>query len=347
MPPVTRRKLPGGPAALIFLILSVMPLPAKEKKSRKPFREHEFHLFIEPEVCYHHGEQDEYVFYDKTSNSEGLLSKLEWQERNIRFYGGRVGASFDRLGAEFQILSAIRGASGEMYDSDWLNYDNMKTHYSVNNNELDSCFRLSFTAYFDFHPIHSFEGFSLAPTAEFAYKNILFSSTNIEGWYGMPDKDGNFSAWNSPAAVHFPNKHAILLGVDYEKIVFYTFIGGQAKLNLLNDRLHLALGGAVSPYSYVKAEDKHYSNRDRTNYEYYNDFINIVFKTFKGNFSTFFDINDIISLGLNGEGLMSLTSKGILNKLEPGKGWRSYDGNWSGVSEYGLQIGAGIRINIF
>ena len=336
--------------AIVLFLLVPQPGAARDmsaKKEKKPRKQHEFHLFLEPEFSYLHGELGEYVFLDSSNNSEDLLSMLEWQERDVKLYGGRVGASFDRLGAEFQILSAIRGESGEMYDSDWVNMDNMKTHYSVNNNELDSCFRLSFMSYFDFHPIRSFEGLSLAPTAEFAYQNILFSSTNIEGWYGEPDESGRYSAWDSPTATHYPNKKAYLLGIDYKKVVFYTFIGGQAKLDLVNDRLHLAVGGAVSPYSYAKTEDKHFTNLTRTNYEYYKDFISMVFKTFKGNFSTFFDINDIISLGLNGAGQMSLTTKGTIIKLNPEKGWQSFEGSWGGISEYGFQIGAGLRINIF
>ncbi len=332
-------KLPASLIAVIALtLLAAQPALAEDRK---------FHLFVEPEAYYLYGEQDEYVFYDETRNSEGLLSKLEWQERDFKLLGGKVGASFERLGAELQLLYAIRGVSGEMYDSDWLNYDDTKTHYSVNENELQSCFRLSFMTYFDFHPVPGYEAFSLAPTAEFAYKNMVFSSTNIEGWYGVLGTDGHYAPWNSQNVVHYPNPRGQLLGVDYEKIVFYTFIGGQAKLNLVNDRLHLKLGGAVSPFCYVKTEDKHYSDLARKHYQYYKDDINVVFRTFKGNFSTFFDINDIISLGLNGEGLMSLTTKGSLNKFESGKGWQSYDGNWGGVSEYTLQIGVGIRINIF
>lgn len=336
--------------AVVLPLLVPQPGTARDstaKKGDKPRKEHEFHLFIEPEAYYLYGEEDEYVFLDDTKNSEGTLSKLEWQERDVKLYGGKIGGSFDSFGLEFQIHSAIRGDSGEMYDSDWVNLDDVKTHYSVNNNELDSFFRLGVMAYFDFHPFSSFRGFSLAPTAEFAYKNILFSSTNIEGWYGVQGKDGIYSSWDSPSAIHYPNKKSILLGVDYEKIVFYTFIGGQAKLDLVNGRMHLTVGGAVSPYSYAKTEDKHFANNDRTNYEYYRDFINIVFKTFKGNFSTFFDINDIISLGLNGAGQIGRTSQGIMTKLNPEKGWRRYEGNWGGVSEYGFQIGAGIRINIF
>lgn len=344
---MTIRKLAGGIITVIFLILSVTPAPAKAKKSKKPGKEHEFHLFIEADANYLHGEQGEYVFYDKTKNSQGLLSQLEWQERKVVLLGGKVGASFDRLGAEFQLLSAINGESGKMYDSDWLNFDDVKTHYSMNANTLQSCIYMDFQVRFDFHPIRGYKAFSLAPTAEFAYKNILFSADNIEGWYGSKGADNLYCAWDSPQAFHYPNKKRSLCGIDYEKICFYTFIGGQAKLDLINGRLHLAVGGAFSPYTFVKAEDKHYTNLPKTTYKYYKDYINVICRTFKGNFSTFFNINDIISVGLNGEGQMSLATKGNLLKLDPDKKWRSHSGNWGGVSEYGLQIGAGIRINIF
>ncbi len=311
-------------------------------------KEHEIHLFVEPAGYLAFGEQDEFVYWDDTKNSEGLVSKLEWQEKNIKLYGGKAGFSFDRIGAEFQIYSAVKDESGEMYDSDWLNYDDLKTHYSINRNTLESCFMLSFLAYFDFHPIRNFKGFSLAPTAEFAYKNLLFSTENIEGWYGKLYTDGSYSAWDSSDATHYPTEKNYLCGIDYEKISFYGFIGARVKLDLFSDRLHLALGAAAAPYVYVKAEDKHYSDLTRKNYEHYKDYMDIFFKTFKGNFSTFFDINDIISLGLNAQGLVSLTSKGILTKYDKTSGsWQNYDGNWGGVSEYNFQIGAGIRINIF
>ena len=73
------------------------------------------HLFVEPEFSVLYGEQFELLFLDGTNNSEGLVSKLEWQERNMKLFGGKAGCSFDRLGVEFQILTAIKGESGEMY----------------------------------------------------------------------------------------------------------------------------------------------------------------------------------------------------------------------------------------
>ena len=325
--------------AAIIALASLAPAHAKE---------HELHLFVEPEGYLAFGEQDEFVFWDGSKNSDGMVSKLEWQERNVKLYGGRAGFSFDRLGAQFQILSAIRGESGEMYDSDWLNYDTVKTHYSVSTNTLESSFQLSFLAYFDFHPIRGYERFSLAPTAEFAYKNLLFSAENKEGWYGKLYDDGNYSAWNSADATHYPNQHAVLCGVDYEKLSFSSFLGARAKLDLCGERLHLGLGIAASPYTYVKAEDKHYKDLERKEFEFYTDFIHVFFKTFKGNFSTFFDINDILSLGLTGEALVSIPSRGIMNQYDrASSSWKNYEDTGGGASEYNFQIGLGIRVNLF
>ncbi len=304
------------------------------------------HLFVEPEFSVLYGEQFELLFLDGTNNSEGLVSKLEWQERMVKLYGGKVGAGLYGFGAEFQILSAIRGRSGLMYDSDWLNFDNVKTHFSVNENMLDSCFRLSFMTYYDFHPFRSFRGFSIAPTAEFTYKNLLFSSENIAGWYGKLYDDGSYAPWNSDAAIPFPNKYGYLCGVDYEKIVFSTFAGLRLKLDLF-DRLHILLGGAVSPFSHYEGEDKHFTHKDRRSFVLYKDYANSFFKAFKGNFSTFFDINDILSVGLNGEGLLGLTVKGPMDKLPEDGTWRRLENNQGGFSEYCFQIGAGIRVNIF
>ncbi|MBP5157629.1 MAG: hypothetical protein ILP18_07155 [Treponema sp.] len=330
---------------LIFMAQAVM-LPALAQGFWK--KPHRVHLYMEPEGYLAWGEQDKFLFWDHTNNSEGLVSKLEWQERNVLLYGGKVGFSFDRLGAEFKILTAKQGESGEMYDSDWLNYDNTKTHYSINVNTVESCFRLEFMASFDFHPIRGYENFSLAPTAEFAYKNFLFSSENKEGWYGNVDADGKYAAWDSGNTIHYPNKRSILCGIDYEKIMFYSFLGFRAKLDLVNDRLHISLGGAVSPYSYAQGEDKHYNDLDRKKYDFYRDEANIFFKTFKGNFSTFFDINDIISLGLDGSGILSLQTKGPLIQRSSSDGVvTKFDENWGGFSEYEFQIGAGIRIHIF
>ncbi len=344
---------PGAVLILSLLVLfTLQPAAAREKKEKKagkPRKAHELHLYLEPQGAMVYGEQDEFVFWESSKNSnDGMVSKLEWQERNMKLYGGKVGFSFDRLGAEFQIHAAVKGESGEMYDSDWLNQDDVKTHYSINKNTLNSCFMLSFLTYFDFHPFRNFTQFSLAPTAEFAYKNLLFSSDNKEGWYGIQDENGTYAAWNSGSVNYYPSKYAVLCGIDYEKIAFYGFLGVRTKLDLFNDRLHLALGGAVAPYVYAKAEDKHYHDLERKKYDLYNDFIDVFFKTFKGNFSTFFDINDILSIGLNGEALVSLTSRGILNQYDGRKEvWLYYDGTDGGVSEYNFQLGIGLRFNIF
>ncbi|MBP5465797.1 MAG: omptin family outer membrane protease, partial [Treponema sp.] len=164
------------PAAILILTLLALfvlqPAGAKEKKvkkAKKPRKQNELHLYLEPQGCMVYGEQDEFVFWETSKNSNGgMVSKLEWQERDMKLYGGKVGFSFDRLGAEFQIHAAVKGESGEMYDSDWLNQDDVKTHYSINKNTLNSCFMLSFLTSFDFHPIRRYTNFSLAPTAEFA-----------------------------------------------------------------------------------------------------------------------------------------------------------------------------------
>ncbi len=333
---------------ILMVRAALLPASAKESSEKKEKKAHQLHLFMEPEGYLLWGEQDKFLFWDKTENSDGLVSMLEWQERNVKLYGGKVGFSFDRLMAEFRILSALQGESGEMYDSDWLNYDNTKTHYSVNANTLESCFRLEFTASFDFHPIRGYDGFSLAPTAEFAYKNIVFSTENKEGWYGIPDASGVYSAWDSGKVIHYPNKTSTLCGIDYEKIVFYSFLGFRAKLDLLGNRLHASLGAAVSPYSFAQGEDKHFKDNERKVHDFYRDEANIFFKTFKGNFSTFFDINDIISLGLDGSGILSLRTKGPLIQKDSSTGMTmKFDENWGGFSEYEFQIGAGIRIHIF
>ena len=188
----------------------------------------------------------------------------------------------------------------------------------------------------------------LSETAEFAYKNLLFSAENKEGWYGKLYDDGNYSAWNSADATHYPNQHAVLCGVDYEKLSFSSFLGARAKLDLCGERLHLGLGIAASPYTYVKAEDKHYKDLERKEFEFYTDFIHVFFKTFKGNFSTFFDINDILSLGLTGEALVSIPSRGIMNQYDrASSSWKNYEDTGGGASEYNFQIGLGIRVNLF
>lgn len=307
-------------------------------------KEHEYHLSVEPYLDCLWGVQEEYVLVDNTSNADGVLSYLEWEEKPVWIYGYRARFCRDGFAAQLQMASAIPRECGTMYDSDWLNYDSKKTNYSESDNNLDSYFQASLKLCYDFK---LGDYFTLGPAVEAGYRSIKFTAENLESWYGdeSPAGSGIYLPYNTASAKYMKTgKHEVL---DYRKNSFYTFIGFSLGANF-KDRFHLLLSGAVSPYSTSESVDNHFKNNNGIGTDY-KDIVNSVFKTFKGDFTASVDCNDTFTVCFNVGGLYSrlASGKSYYKSRGDGSSYKLSTDSDSGMAEHSFHMGLGLKIYIF
>lgn len=306
--------------------------------------EHEYHLSFEPYLDCLWGVQEEYVLNDKYN--DGIESLLEWQEKPLWLYGYRASFSVDGFGARFLMASAVPRECGTMYDSDWLDHpSSFKTNYSESDNNLDSYFQAELQLSYKF-ALGSY--ITLGPTAELGYRSIKFTAENLDWRYwGEQQNDAAETFYWYPEGLKTGSKvygkHSV---IDYRKNTFYTFIGFSLGATI-QERFHMELCGAISPYSSSESVDNHFLNNYGIGTDY-KDIVNSVFKTFKGDFTASVDCNDTFTVCFNMGGLYSRLASG--KSYQKSRGGGSYELNRkfeSGMAEHSFHLGLGLKIYIF
>ena len=303
-------------------------------------KEHEYHLSFEPFVDYLRGVQEEYVLNDKYN--DGIESLLEWQEKPLWLYGYRASFSVDGFGARFLMASAVPRECGTMYDSDWLDHpSSFKTNYSESDNNLDSYFQAELQLSYKF-ALGSY--ITLGPTAELGYRSIKFTAENLDWRYwGKQQNDAAETFYWYPEGLKTGSKvygkHSV---IDYRKNTFYTFIGFSLGATI-QERFHMELCGAISPYSSSESVDNHFQNLNTD----YKDNITSFFKTLKGDFTASFDCNETFAVCLNFGGLYSPLVSGDSYSKNAGESYKLSTSGRAGMSEHSFHMGMGVKISIF
>ncbi len=303
----------------------------------------DYKLSFEPFVECVSGNIGEYVYTNNTNGDDVLYSYLDWELKPVWIYGLNAEAIVHNLGISIRLASAMPTRCGNMYDSDWLNKDNMKTTYSISENSLESYLDIALKVFYEFD-VSDF--FSAGPTMEIGTRSIKFSAENGYGWYGQPGPGGYIYPYNSGEPYASEKHKGDLCGIDYQKDSVYTFLGARIKINAGN-RFHFIAEGALSPYTRMEAYDTHWRDMRKTSSNDYKDKVSSYFKTFKGDLSAYFDLNDAISFKCNFGGSYSMKEKGTTyQKVGVNRSYVQSQGH-SGMSESSIHFGAGIKINIF
>ena len=302
------------------------------------------HLSFEPFFSYQYGKLGEYLYCQESSNSDfEKLSYLEWEEKPLWLYGLKMNASYKHLYLGVSATSAIPASCGKMYDSDWMDRNNLglKTNFSESNNFLHSYIDVSGTFGFIVFPESVFR---IMPFGEVGFYNVVFKAKGAECWYGDADSTrlGYDVSWNSPYAEHFVISKSETV-IEYNHSSFYTFLGCQFML-VPTERLEFDVALAVSPYSYIYSVDHHIMRSLK-----FRDESDSYFKTFKGRLSAYYTINDIITAGLSFGGIytkMDLSHSYSYVSSNSGKyNWLSNEKGTSDTQSF--NVTASLRINVF
>lgn len=324
---------------ILPLFLSVM-MPV----SVAAFDSSKAHLSFEPFFSYQYGKVGEYLYAQDSSSSDfEKLSYLEWEEKPLWLYGLKMNASYKHLYLGVSATSAIPASCGKMYDSDWMERDNLglKTNFSESDNSLHSHIDVSGTLGFIVFPESVVR---IMPFGEVGFYNTVFKAHGAECWYGDSQSTGlgyNVS-WNDARARHFYADKSEEV-IEYNHNSLYTFLGCQFMIVPM-ERLEFDVAFAVSPYSYLYSVDHHIlrSLKFRDESDYY-------FKVFKGRLSAYYTINDIITAGLSFGGIYSkLDLSHSYSYVSSNSGKYSWLVNEKGASDVKtFNVTASLKINVF
>ena len=234
--------------------------------------------------------RNEYVLERNSLGDLKKFSQLKW-ELNPAFYTGIASTlSFDfgkknRNQIGMQPFFAWFGSfpSGKMYDSDWIDLNDVKNIYSISENFIDTGLFAGLNLFWKYSPLKIF-AFSIE--AKFQYDYIHFEAKNGYGWYGDAEHSstGTNVSYDSSAAKFMPSGK--LFGIAYKKRLYSTWISAQAIFFPFNYAT-LKLGAGISPFAHFSSIDKHYNNNGGN---FYRDVANALFC--QGSFFTSIDIHN-------------------------------------------------------
>lgn len=204
---------------------------------------------------------NEYVFEKNSSGDLKKLSQLEW-ELNPAFYMG-LATDFlinfgknnnHQIGIEPFFAWFRSSQSGKMYDSDWLELDDVKNIYSISENSIDTGLFTGINLFWKHSP---FKLFSFLLEASFQYDYIHFEAKNGYGWYGNMSSTGTNVSYDSPYAKFLPVGQ--LYGIAYKKKLTSTWFSAQVFF-LPTKYTTFSLGAGITPFVYFSSIDKHYNS---------------------------------------------------------------------------------------
>lgn len=300
-------------------------------------------LSVEPIFGLKNGNLGEFVYEKNANGSYFKESELKWDLKNIFLLGTNVEVGYKRFFVKTGFSAAIPRANGEMEDSDWLNpaNRNIKTTYSVSDNDLISNYNFSILAKFDFHP---FKKLTLAPTAEFQYKYISLEANNGEGWYG--NEVSPMVPWNHPNAQYY--KKGTLCGIDYEREYWLSFVGFELSFQPIQ-KIKLNGSFAISPFTHTLSYDTHWTNLQKTSGTDYADEIDSYFSRLKGSLGAFWVFNDRFETGISTSLFKGFEDKGKTYSKSHGNSssYKRHSNAKGGISTFEFEIDLSCKIRIF
>lgn len=293
-------------AATVIFFFCSSAASAEEKNG-------DWDFFITPLTGMQYGTLNEYVFEKDSSGDWQKLSELDWDIKPRWYMGVSVTGGWRFISLSGYCSFAFPGRCGSMYDSDWIELNNVKNDYSISENTLSKEYSFGGRITAHWKPLRLF-GFSLYTACDYDYG--AFKAQNGYGWYG----DENVSYDSADAAA------VSLLGIDYfrETVTVWT---GCTLLYTPSSHLGFGLQFAAAPYTYVNSLDHHYGGY------YYRDIMYGVFSSLQTELTVSYMFTQQISL--------SLAAKYTLINTLTGSDYISTSENGTYYYESGVRAGAG------
>jgi outer membrane protease len=201
------------------------------------------------------GGATEYVY-----DSGYKMSELDWASTPLFYWGLGVDLRFPAgLYLNVGLKSGISGPTGYMTDSDWQNWDGVKTNFSESTSYTDQAFRLGVQAGWDFKLLDSLK---IGPFLELGYLDYEWSAR--DGYVQYPaeiypstDSNGNpLYAPYTPISANTPIVDIYGIGIVYQQSTFYPALGFRVSYQPL-DRLNMSASFAATPLVFMSETDNH------------------------------------------------------------------------------------------
>ena len=188
------------------------------------------------------GSISEYVFDPASHNTDDVLSRLDWDVKNVPIVSASVDLTlfkyaYFNLGAGFGFPST---PSGNMQDYDWLNYDTELTNYSIHDNFLNSYRNIFVKIGYNFYlPLK----ITITPFVAYNYEYLGFDG--FDGYRKYKKENWQKIEFSGNVISYFQETNAFLVGIKLiSPVLFNLKIDGEF---------------LISPYtSNINALDKHH-----------------------------------------------------------------------------------------
>lgn len=187
----------------------------------------------------------EFVFAKNSTNTDNVLSRLDWDIKNIPVCN--IQGKVDIFKYSFVKTTGFFGipkSSGVMQDYDWMFYSPELTNYSYHNNYLSSYYGITIAAGANFFiPIINLR---LSPFVAYQYEYLGMNGS--DGYRQYKNENWEKKEFSGKIISYFHEINSFLLGLDFEVPVFSLFgISGSF---------------SISPNAtFIQALDFHYINR--------------------------------------------------------------------------------------
>ena len=187
-------------------------------------------------------------------NSGYKTSELDWASVPIAYWGLEASLNLPSgLYAHLELKSGFSGQTGYMTDSDWLNWDGVKTNFSEADSYTDQAFRLDLEAGYDFGVT---EGLWIGPFFELGYLNFEWSARDGYLQYPAEVYPTNSTGPYTPISPNTPTVNVYGIGIVYQQATIYPSIGLRVVFKPL-DMLRLMASFAFSPAASMTETDNH------------------------------------------------------------------------------------------
>lgn len=180
------------------------------------FASENFHFSLTPEIGLLNGNIYEYVFEDACTNTNNLVSKLDWEVQNIPFV--EISTNFDffkYINFSFGGKIGLPKKSGFIKDYDWLNYCYWQdddptelTHFSISTNKLNTFYSLNASLGINFS-INKNNKITIFTAYDYFY--IGFDA--YDGYYSYKNYDWEKITLSGKVISYFQEYNTFLVGI--------------------------------------------------------------------------------------------------------------------------------------
>lgn len=196
-----------------------------------------------------YGQAEEYVYYQDFA-TDYKVSELDWPFEPLAYIGqGLDFGSKSGIFASLDVKEALPGVVGSMTDSDYLNFDGQRTHFSESDSYAERMIAAELRAGYE---LPGSGPFRFAAYLGFSYLDFKWSAR--DGYYQYPTSGstGSYPAW-SASETKTPIYGTSIL---YEAAYLSAYLGARASY-ALEKGLSLGAYCSFSPIAFAYTADNH------------------------------------------------------------------------------------------